>query len=71
MFMFIKLVYCLFRLSHLVALLLDDLQLVLGLPELGLVRLVRLHGGVKLVQHLQHLLVNLVADLATLKIGIC
>ena len=51
---------------QLVALLLHDLQLVLGLPELGLVRLVRLHGGVKLVQHLQHLLVDLVADLATL-----
>ena len=46
--------------------LLHDLQLVLGLPELGLVGLVRLHGRVQLVQNLQHFLMDLVPDLAAL-----
>ena len=50
------------------ALLFHHLQLVLRLPELCLVRVVGLHGGVQLVQDLQNLLMDLVADLAALQI---
>ena len=45
----------------------SHLQLVLGLPELWLVVVMRLHGRVQLVQDLQHLLVDLVPDLTALK----
>ena len=51
------------------SLLLHDLELRLGLPELGLVGVVGLHGGVQLVEHLQNLLVDLEPDLTTLKLG--
>jgi hypothetical protein len=48
-------------------LLLHHLELGLGLAELGLVGVVGLHGGVELVEHFEHLLVDLEADLATLQ----
>ena len=51
---------------YLGALLLDHLELGLGLPELGLVGVVGLHGRVQLVEHLQHLFVNLEPNLAAL-----
>ena len=50
------------------ALFLHHLELGLGLAELGLVGVVGLHGGVKLVQHLQHLLVDLEPNLPTLQL---
>ena len=48
------------------ALFLHHRQLALGLPELRLVGVVGLHGGVQLVQNLQDLFVNLERDFATL-----
>ena len=50
-------------------LLLYDLELGLGLPELRLVGVVGLHGCVQLVQNLQHLLMDLEPNLATLNIN--
>ena len=54
-------------LLELAALLLHHGQLGLGLSELGLVSVVGLHRSVKLVKHLENLLVDLECDLAALK----